>query len=215
MSGGNRRGRAVALLAIGFGVGAIVFATPAVGHVGGKANHLWSHLRPKADARYVNVTEKAQRAADADHAAEADHAASADTALTANSANTADTANSATSASNAATAAQAGNANLLDGIDSTAFLRGGATTVYAKSIDTDGSANGAMTCPDGDLCLAAVFCETNDVMLAGGFAEIDGGTRLVMSEPFAPNPTDAWRVGWVNNGTEDTVKVWVLCFNNA
>lgn len=38
-------------------LGVAVAGTPAGAHVGGTVNHLWKHLRPKADARYVNVNE--------------------------------------------------------------------------------------------------------------------------------------------------------------
>jgi hypothetical protein len=31
--------------------------TPAGAHVGGSVNHLWSHLKPRADERYVNNNE--------------------------------------------------------------------------------------------------------------------------------------------------------------
>ena len=31
-------------------------ATPAGAHVGGTVNHLWDHLKPKADARYLQNT---------------------------------------------------------------------------------------------------------------------------------------------------------------
>jgi hypothetical protein len=50
---GMRRWRAVALVAAGLAIGVTMMATPAVGHVGGTVNHLWGHLKPKADARYA------------------------------------------------------------------------------------------------------------------------------------------------------------------
>jgi hypothetical protein len=48
----TRRWRAAALLLAGALVGVALTATPASSHVGGTVNHLWSHLRPKTDARY-------------------------------------------------------------------------------------------------------------------------------------------------------------------
>jgi len=48
----NNRWRSVALLAIGFALATLAFATPAPSHVGGTVDHLWKHLRPKTDARY-------------------------------------------------------------------------------------------------------------------------------------------------------------------
>ena len=49
----SRRWRVVALLAMGALLGVALTATPAASHVGGTVNHLWGHLRPKADARYL------------------------------------------------------------------------------------------------------------------------------------------------------------------
>jgi hypothetical protein len=48
----SSRWRSIALLAIGFALATVAFATPASGHVGGTAEHLLKHLRPKTDARY-------------------------------------------------------------------------------------------------------------------------------------------------------------------
>ena len=53
----TKRWTAVALLAAGIAIGFVMVATPAGAHVGGSVNHLWNHLKPKADARYVNETE--------------------------------------------------------------------------------------------------------------------------------------------------------------
>jgi hypothetical protein len=119
----------------------------------------------------------------------------------------ADTADSASSASSAA------NADALDGIDSLGFAR---STIYVRTMVTNGSANASGTCPSGDLCFAGgYYCDTGDTLLGGGFAEIDNGTRLVASEPFVPNPTDAWRVKFVNNSTEDTITVYTICADNG
>jgi hypothetical protein len=53
----GRRRTAVAVLAAGMVIGIVMVGTPAGAHVGGTVNHLWGHLKPKADARYVNETE--------------------------------------------------------------------------------------------------------------------------------------------------------------
>jgi hypothetical protein len=49
--------RGVVLILVGILLGATLI-TPAVGHVGGSVNHLWGHLRPKADARYVKKADQ-------------------------------------------------------------------------------------------------------------------------------------------------------------
>jgi hypothetical protein len=48
----DRRWKVVALLATGIMIGVVTAGSPAGAHVGGTVDHLWSHLRPKADARY-------------------------------------------------------------------------------------------------------------------------------------------------------------------
>ena len=51
-----RRWRAASLLAVGAVIGMVMVATPAGAHVGGTVSHLWNqHIKPKTDARYVNV----------------------------------------------------------------------------------------------------------------------------------------------------------------
>jgi hypothetical protein len=49
---GDRRWKVVALLATGIAIGVVMAGSPAGAHVGGTVNHLWGHLKPKADARY-------------------------------------------------------------------------------------------------------------------------------------------------------------------
>jgi hypothetical protein len=51
---GERRWKLVAVLAAGMAVGVAMAGPPAAAHVGGTVTHLWNHLKPKADARYVN-----------------------------------------------------------------------------------------------------------------------------------------------------------------
>jgi hypothetical protein len=54
---GMRRWRAVTLVATGAVIGAVMLATPAGAHVGGTVGHLWNdHIKPKADARYLQNT---------------------------------------------------------------------------------------------------------------------------------------------------------------
>ncbi len=49
----ERRWRLVALLATGMILGIVMVGTSAGAHVGGSVNHLWNHLKPKADKRYL------------------------------------------------------------------------------------------------------------------------------------------------------------------
>ena len=52
----ERRWKVVALLATGMAIGLVLAGSPAGAHVGGTVNHLWGHLKPKADARYDRPT---------------------------------------------------------------------------------------------------------------------------------------------------------------
>lgn len=53
----ERRWKRVALLAAGILMGAAMVGTPVGGHVTTSVSHIWKHIRPKADVRYVNVGE--------------------------------------------------------------------------------------------------------------------------------------------------------------
>ena len=55
-------GRGAVLCVVGIAIGVMIGASPAASHFGGSIKHLWGHLRPMADARYVNVGEKAANA---------------------------------------------------------------------------------------------------------------------------------------------------------
>jgi hypothetical protein len=107
-----------------------------------------------------------------------------------------------------------GDAQTLDGRDSTSFASSPLKT-YVLEVTTDGSANVSGTCPSGDLCYAGgKYCDTGDMLVGGSFANIDTGTVLVSSQPFTPNPQDAWRVQFKNNSTEDTIVVYTICLDN-
>jgi hypothetical protein len=49
-----RRLKLVALLTLCIAIGAGIGGSPAGAHVGGTIEHIWNHLKPKADKRYVN-----------------------------------------------------------------------------------------------------------------------------------------------------------------
>ena len=52
----TRRWRLATLLALGVVIGVLVSATPAGAHFQASINHIWSHIKPKADARYLQNT---------------------------------------------------------------------------------------------------------------------------------------------------------------
>jgi hypothetical protein len=56
----SRRWRIATLLVAGALIGILLTASPAGAHFQASINHIWHHIKPKADKRYVNVNEKAQ-----------------------------------------------------------------------------------------------------------------------------------------------------------
>jgi hypothetical protein len=54
---GTRLRRTIVVLALGVALGTMIVATPASAHFRSSIDHIWSHIKPKADVRYVNVSE--------------------------------------------------------------------------------------------------------------------------------------------------------------
>lgn len=98
------------------------------------------------------------------------------------------------------------NADKLDGLDYTWFMRG---KVYkTESVPTTGQPLG-----DGTYRTAA-WCNEGDFLISGGPANIDKETDLLESMPSPPlvGQTDhTWTVRINKNGFEDTFNVVVLC----
>jgi hypothetical protein len=59
-------------------------------------------------------------------------------------------------------------------------------------------------------------CDSGDKVLSGGFDKLDVGTTVTRNLPpgagpgFA-SPLDRWDVEWLNDGTNDSLDVYVLC----
>jgi hypothetical protein len=116
----------------------------------------------------------------------------------------------ATHAASADNATSANNANLLDGVDSTSFMR---RAIYRKTVSS------TETCPNPDACFLRVDCDSGDTLLSGGFDSLDEGTRLFANRPgkdLSNNQPTAfgWVVWWDNNSTADTLEVSIVCANN-
>lgn len=89
------------------------------------------------------------------------------------------------------------NADKLDGLDASAFLR---STTYNIS-----SASGSC---DPSVCSNVVLCDPGDVLLSGGFF-----AGLIGNEITASKPTDdnrGWYVDWID-GSADSVTVYAHC----
>jgi hypothetical protein len=52
----KRRWRIATVLALGALMGILISATPAGAHFQASIDHIWSHIKPKADARYLQNT---------------------------------------------------------------------------------------------------------------------------------------------------------------
>jgi hypothetical protein len=55
---GSKLRRTIVVLALGVSIGTMIMATPAAAHFRASITHIWSHIRPKADARYDRPTVK-------------------------------------------------------------------------------------------------------------------------------------------------------------
>jgi hypothetical protein len=124
----SRRWRTVALVAIGVAIGTTMTATPVYSHVGGTVTHLWTHLRPKTDARYYTKTQADRRYArkgetGGGNADLLDGFDSTDFLRSTGKAADAELLDNLDSSSFLRTTGKAADANLLDNLDSTEFLR--------------------------------------------------------------------------------------------
>jgi hypothetical protein len=54
---GTRLRRTIVVLALGIAIGSMIMAAPAAADFRASISHIWSHIKPKADVRYVNVSE--------------------------------------------------------------------------------------------------------------------------------------------------------------
>jgi hypothetical protein len=57
--------------------------------------------------------------------------------------------------------------------------------------------------------VTAVACDEGDVVLSGGHYKVDKGTTLVASGPSPHH--NSWKLVWIDDKTEDTIGVKVLC----
>ena len=139
-AGVSRRWRTVALVAIGIAIGTTMTATPVYSHVGGTIDHLWTHLRPKADARYYTKTQSDGRYArrgetGGGNADLLDGLDSSDFLRATGKAADADLLDSLDSSAFLRTSGKAADANLLDGLDSTSFLPANGKAANAELLD--------------------------------------------------------------------------------
>jgi hypothetical protein len=94
------------------------------------------------------------------------------------------------------------NSDMLDNLDSRAFVR----STYTKILSTTGD-------PTSDnQQFEFILCDGDDFALSGGYSQVDAGTVISSSGPaFIQNDTDGWAVRWRNDATTDTISVMVVC----
>jgi hypothetical protein len=108
------------------------------------------------------------------------------------------------------TAGKATNADLLDGKDSSEFVPTNTNAFIRNALYRNESDLGAgQTLGDGTQTMSA-SCDTGDVMLSGGPANIAPTTDVLESFPSSIN---AWTVRVNKNGGGDNYSVVVLCAN--
>lgn len=139
-AGVSRRWRTVALVAVGIAIGTTMTATPVYSHVGGTVDHLWTHLRPKTDARYYTKAQADGRYArkgqsGGGNADLLDGLDSTDFLRSSGKAADADMLDNLDSSAFLRTTGKAADANFLDGLDSTAFLPASGKAANADLLD--------------------------------------------------------------------------------
>lgn len=96
---------------------------------------------------------------------------------------------------------KAADADRLDGKDSGDFL---SASTYRKSADGRGEAN--------QFADASVSCNAGDVILSGGYTNVDEGTHIYHNYPDVINP-GVWHLGWRNDATADTISLYIWCID--
>jgi hypothetical protein len=189
MQGKDRRWKIISLLAVGMAIGVAMTATPAVGHVSGWVHNWNRHIKPRADARYFTKAQAEARYYNVEE--------------------TVANATNASNASNASNANNAANANLLDGVDSSAFLRDD-VGVYTSNSASDAT----------DSKFHTQACPTPQKVLGGGVvinSLTDVPVAVTASHPAGfgtGTPGNQW---WANaeeytaNATNWSITVYAIC----
>jgi hypothetical protein len=182
----SRRWRTAALLTVGILIGVAVAASPAVGHYG-SIKHFWNtHIKPRADARYVNANEPAANAVNAQTAANALGIAD----NTVNGAKVVDNSLAGadineSSLGSVPSASSAGNADTVDQIHATQFgFTGGALTGNTQALSFGGVVLTASCDLFGDLTLTATTTSNNALLRvstnagSAGASDFDTGASV-------------------------------------
>ena len=112
---------------------------------------------------------------------------------------------------NSSTKVDSLNADQLDGLDSSNFLPASSINAFVRNdtYRTEGALGPGQQLGDGTFVLSA-SCDSGDVMLSGGPANISPTTDMVESFPDSIN---SWKVRVDKNGLNDSYSVVVLCAN--
>jgi hypothetical protein len=111
------------------------------------------------------------------------------------------------------TVPSAANSERLGGLSPASFMR--SPTKWKKLVTVGERLPveiGNPACSGSRDCTATLRCDPGDVLLSGGFNQIDNGTRLMAGFPFNANGYDhKYVLHWHNNSTADTVELNIIC----
>ncbi len=62
---------------------------------------------------------------------------------------------------------------------------------------------------------ASLGCYPGDLLLSGGYSDVDEGTQITANGPDSASSEEAWLVGWRNDDSSDAVDVRVLCLDQS
>lgn len=102
------------------------------------------------------------------------------------------------------------NADTLDGVDSSAFMRSAMHVLAVQGPGVDVATRG--TCDPNEACFQRFDCDANDVALGGGYGGMDVGTHVVSSR-HSLGGAETWSVVWQNDSTVDQTDVVVWCLD--
>jgi hypothetical protein len=106
----------------------------------------------------------------------------------------------------------AANADTLNGLGPELFAR---STWYRQTRSGVGLVLGSFeTCGGNQRCFEKVTCARGDIAIGGGYAAVDGGTRVESAYTTNAGVLGGhFQLTWVNNSTADTVEIAVDCLD--